>query len=194
MSNIRELLEQAEVAIDTCVILEDAEEEDIPDLAPMLPKFLKHRSWLVRSSAVEIVGGYGLSQHIDIIETMFEDKNFVVRTSALCTYFDLRGNRALPRILEYCTHKTSRMRLVALCLVYVITRDVKVLIRIKEIATRNQNGYFYNQGIMFGTFEEYLETENYPEIIELYKKVLEIIPKQRGVAKDYKSRLKELGL
>lgn len=192
ISNIRELLEQAEDWLDISDVLEEAKEEDIPVLAPMLPQYLKHRNWVVRSSAVQIVGGFGLSQHMVRVETMFKDKNPVVQSSALCTYFELQGNRALPRIRKYCTHKNVRMRLVALCLAYVINRDVEVFVRIKEIATRKRGYYFFNQSIMLSTFEDYLQTETYPEIIELYKKVLKILPKHTGAAKDFKKRLKEM--
>jgi len=52
MSNIRELLEQAEDWFDTYTVLEEAKEEDIPVLASMLPQFLKHREFLVRVSIV----------------------------------------------------------------------------------------------------------------------------------------------
>ena len=192
MSNIRELLEQAK-NWEIHVILDEATKKDIPVLALILPQFLKHRDFGIRATALEVISGFQLKRHLGRVVEMCEDKHPVVQTYALSTYYDLRGKRALPKILEYCTHKTVRVRIQALSLAYVITRDVVVYLRLREIVIRNRSRYYNNQSVMFNTFEDYLKTETYPEIIELYKKVLKIIPKHLGVAKGFKIRLNELG-
>jgi len=191
MKNICEKLAKTKEWADISEILDEAKNEDIRALAPILPRFLKHRSFVVRASALDVIGAFDLRRYIKKVEHMLDDKNPTVQSYALSAYYDLRGKKALARIRKFCTHGTVCLRVSALALVYVATKDGESLEKLTKILMRRR-GNGQNQFVAIHNFEYYLQVENHPEIIRLYKKIFDIVPDHLGLAKYLKKRLNEL--
>ncbi|MHC4741972.1 MAG: hypothetical protein ACYS8Z_08685 [Planctomycetota bacterium] len=190
MSGINEKISHAEdwAALSYC--LESATESDIAELKPLIPELIRHTSWVVRCDLLEIIQDFSLSEYLDLVKEGLNDRVIIVRGYALEAYYGLLGKKALGVIQEFCKGKNVRLRVTALALCYVETRDEEALGQIERILTRKGCSH-YHQYVVYHCFEEHGKSKEWPEIIELYKKILKSVPKSRGIAKDLRKRLKE---
>ena len=191
MPNIQKKISETEDWADLSDILLDVTKSDIKELKPFIPGLIESKSWVVRCDVLNITGSYELSEFIDLVKKSMHDRILHVRDYALMAYYDLLGKKALRTIRKLCKEKNVQLRITALALCYVETRNEDVLRQIRTIVTRK--GCIYrHQYCVINCFEHYLNTNDFPEIIELYKEILRSIPRSRGVAKDLRKRLKEI--
>lgn len=191
MKNIKKKISEAEDWSDLSDILSDVTESDIRELKPFIPELIENKGWVVRCDVLDIIGRYELSEFIGLVKKSLHDRILHVRDYALMAYYDLLGKKALRTIRKLCKEKNVQLRITALALCYVETRNEDVLRQIRKIVTR-KGCIYYHQSCVINCFEHYLNTGDYPEIIELYRDILRSIPKSRGVAKQLRKRLKEI--
>lgn len=191
MTNIEKKISEAEDWSDLIDILSDVTESDIRELKPLIPELIENKSWVVRCDVLDVIGRYELSEFIGLVKKSMRDRILYVRNYALMTYYDLLGKKALMTIRKLCKEKNVQLKITALALCYVETRNEDVLRKIRKIVTR-KGCIYHHQDWVINCFEHYLNTDDYPEIIELYRDILRSIPKSRGVAKQLRKRLKEI--
>ena len=171
-------------------ILDNATCDDAEALKPILPELVACRRWLVRASAVDAIGFLGLRQLLDQVKSRLADRNMIVRGYALGAYYDLLGAKALPVIEDFCGAKDVGLRVDALALDYIETRDRDVFDRLRKILVRKRCSYFYRYASLH-MLEAYLDIRRHPEIIALFEEILPLIPRSYGLAKDLRKKLKE---
>lgn len=156
-----------------------------------LPALLKHRSYVIRADAYEFIGAYELKQYAKQIREGCSDPNQIARTYAMSTYYELFGRNAIPFLKTFLNARETRVRLEALCLLYIESREGKYLDIITKIVTRKNCNHF-NQSVVVSNFEACLNLQEYPEILTLFDKMLLVINKEYGVAKDLRELLKNV--
>lgn len=154
-------------------------------LKPILSRFIEHRQWVIRASALEIAGMLRWKQFSEQVASHLRDRNGVVRSYALTAYYDLHGARAVPVIDEFCTDKDVHLRAEALALRYIQTTDVNSLERLGRILRRKNCDYHHCYAVLHA-FEYYCEPGPDDKVIELFTDILPDIPKDYGLAKDIK--------
>ncbi len=154
-------------------------------LKPILSRFIEHRQWVIRASALEIAGMLGWKQFSEQVASHLHDRNGVVRSYALTAYYDLHGAKALSVIDEFCTDKDVHLRAEALALRYIQTADVNSLERLGRILRRKNCDYHHCYAVLHA-FEYYCEPGPDDKVIELFADILPDFPKNSGLAKDIK--------
>ena len=191
MSNVQKKISEAEDSLELCDLLSAVTESDIQKLKPLIPDLIENKYWIVRCDILEIIGSFELSEFLDLVQKRLRDRTILVRLYALTAYYDLLKGKALRVIRQFTQDKHVNLRLAALILCYVETRDEEVLRQIRRIVTRKDCDY-HHQYVFLHSCEDYLDTSKCPEIIQIYRDILRSIPKSRGVAKDIGKRLKEI--
>jgi len=172
-----------------CDILEEAKPKDVEQLEPLTKHFLANRHWIVRASAVEMVGVLRLHQFAREVKLRLSDPNSDVRSYALMAYYDLLGARALPVIKEFAGVKDTRLRVTALVLLYVQTQDKETLARLGRLLTRKRCRYD-NRYVALNEFDYYLDLKKHPEVVSLLERILQSTPRSYGLAKDIRRVLR----
>lgn len=170
-------------------ILDEASSENIQVLKPELPRLMEHRDWVIRASAVERVGAFELIEFVRQVRARLKDRNVHVRSYALMAYYDLLGEKALPVIREHCQDSSVHVRVTALALCYVASEDEAVLRSLERIVLR-RNCHYRHRGAMLNILDHYLDIPTYPELIDLFKAILQVAPKWHGVSKDIARKLR----
>jgi len=186
MSDIRTRMRQAEegeIAETVTGILDAATEADAYALEPVIPSLLRHREWVVRASALDMVGEYRLTRFADLVRARLQDKNEVVRGYALSAYYDLLGAKALPLIRKWCEARAVRLRVMALVLCYVETMESQALEKLRLILTRKRC-HFGHRYVALETLDHYLNVGQHPEVVRLFQDIqrsLHGIPRSYGL-------------
>jgi len=165
---------------------------DLSVIVENLPVLLKHRSYVVRADAYEFIAAYDLEQFAEAIREGCSDRNPIARTYAIGSYYDLIGKNAVPLLKKLLGSQITRVRLEALCLLYIEEREDGYLNEITRIVTR-KNCSDYNQSLVVSEFEAHLHLQEYPEILALFRKMLLVIDEKRGLAQDMRKLLREAG-
>ncbi len=173
-------------------ILDEARPEDVEQLKqlkPLMKHLLAHRRWIVRASAVEVVGVFRLRQFAREVKLRLSDPSSDVRSYALMAYYDLFGARALPVIKDFAGVKDTRLRVTALVLLYVQTQDKDALARLSRLLTRKRCRYD-NQYVALNEFDYYLDLKKHPDVVSLLERILQSTPRSYGLAKDIRRVLR----
>jgi hypothetical protein len=170
-------------------ILDQASTRNIGALKSALPRLMQHHAYVIRASAVELVGNFKLTEFRSLVEARLQDRNVHVRAYALMAYYDLLGNRALPLIREYCQEKSVHLRVTAVALCYVITEDETVLKTLKKIVLR-RNCDYHHRFAALNILDRYLEIASRPQLIDMFKAMLRITPKRQGISKEITQKLR----
>jgi len=170
-------------------ILDQASTRNIGAIKSALPRLMEHRAYVIRASAVELVGNFKLTEFRSLVEAGLQDRNVHVRCYALMAYYDLLGHRALPLIREYCQEKSIHLRVTAVALCYVITEDETVLKTLKKIVLR-RNCDYHHRCVVLSILEHYLEIASRPQLIDMFKAILRISPKRLGISKEITRKLR----
>ncbi len=165
--------------------------EELPGIVDNLSALLKHHSYVVRADAYEFIAAYQLKQFAEQIREGCSDRNQIARTYAMGAYYDLLGTEAIPLLKRFLSARETRVCLEALCLLYVESREDEYLNRIAKIVTR-KNCNVCNQSVVVSNFESLLQLQEYPEILLLFDKMLSMINKKYGLAKDLRKLLKDV--
>jgi HEAT repeat protein len=111
-------------------------EEDIRALEPVMPRLITHRDYLIRASAVDVVGLFQLRQFLDLVKARLDDRNKIARSYALEAYYELLGRESLPAVRKYCEDRSLQVRVTALSVCYAATGDETCLARLEKILLR----------------------------------------------------------
>lgn len=191
-SDILKRLSEAEKGpcyLDIEDILDQVSTRDIGAIKSALPRLMQHKAWVIRASAVELVGNFKLTEFRSLVEAGLQDRNVHVRCYALMAYYDLLGHRALPLIREYCREKSVHLRVTAVALCYVITEDETVLKTLKKIVLR-RNCDYHHRCVVLSILEHYLDVASRPQLIDMFKAILRISPKRLGISKEIRRKLR----
>lgn len=169
-------------------VLDEAGGEDICALKPEIPKLLVHRNWVVRASAVELVGEFKLREFLDQIVARLDDRNAHVKSYALMAYFDLLGRAAVPLIRTHCEGGPVSVRAAALVLCYVATKENAYLGSLERIVLRKNCDYHHRYAV-FHIFDYYLDITADPEVRAIFEAIVRIAPPWHGVSRDIARRL-----
>lgn len=186
MKNIQQRIKRAEEEkywAEVSGILDDTTPDDVEQLKPLMKHLLAHRNWLVRASAVEVVGVFRLHQFASEVKLRLSDPNSNVRSYALMACYDLLGARALPVIKEFARVKDTRLRVTALVLLYVQTQDEDALAQLGRLLTRKRCRYD-NRYVALNQFDYYLDLKKHPEVVSLLERILQSTSRSYGLAKD----------
>ena len=189
--NIVELLKEAQGWDDIDDILNGAKISDLPLLEPIIPDLIEHRSWVVRTTTLELIGRLCLKKYVNLVRERLDDRIIHVRCYALMSLYDLLKSKSMVDIWKFCEHKNVGIRVTALALAFIETKDPEVLTKLAKIIVRKRCNYLH-QSAVFNIFDAYIEFKDYSEIVKLYKEMLKVIPKTYGIAKDLKKSLKQL--
>ncbi|HPC96722.1 MAG TPA: hypothetical protein PLU87_17390 [Sedimentisphaerales bacterium] len=170
-------------------VLDQASTRNIGALKSALPRLTQHSAYIIRASAVELVGDFKLTEFRNLVEARLQDRNVSVRAYALMAYYDLLGSRALPLIREYCQEKSVHLRVTALALCYAMTEDETVLRMLKKIMLR-RNCSHHHRCAALNILDHYLEISSRPQLIAMFKAILRITPKRQGISKDITQKLR----
>jgi hypothetical protein len=196
MSDIRTRIEQVEsgqVCDTVSGVLDEATEDDVDALKPILPDLLSHTEWVVRASAVELIGVFRLRRFLNLVTASLEDRNAIVRGYALSAYYDLLGEKALPLLRNWCDARDVRNRVDALALCYVETRQAPILDKLRRILM-NKRCHFRHRYVAMNTFGYYLDVGKHPEMVKLFQDIrrrLRDAPRSFGLDKDIPRMLRK---
>jgi HEAT repeat protein len=191
MKNIPDRIREARAEKDwgeVSLILDYATRKDVRRLVPLLKSLLVDRQWLIRASAVEVVGRFRLRQFTRQVRERLSDSSNVVRTCALSAYYDTWGAKALPVIRESRNSRDTRVRTEALVLDYVETGDEEALSQLERLLTRKR-AIILNREVAFREFDHYLDLRDHPRVRILLKEMLNGLPKKHGLAQDIRAIL-----
>jgi hypothetical protein len=171
-------------------ILDETTESDMKAIQRTLPELIAHHNWLIRASAVETVGTFRRKKFVDLVEARLRDTNKIVRSYALQAYYDLRGIKSLPTLKNFSGDKDVHLRVTALALCYVATRDESFLRTLERILLRRYCRY-HDRYAALNVLDYYLDISTDPDVIEMFRSILKVTPKSLGLAKDITKKLKE---
>jgi hypothetical protein len=171
-------------------IVGEAIETDANAIKRIVPELITHHNWLVRASAVEVVGVFRQKKFINLVEARLKDTNKIVRSYALQAYYDLLGVQSLPTLKNFCGDKNVGIRVTALTLCYAATRDKSSLRILERILLRKYCGY-RDRYVALHILDYYLDISTDPGVMEIFKHILKVTPKSLGLAKDITKKLKE---
>jgi hypothetical protein len=106
----------------------------------------------------------------------------IVRTDALDSYYLIEGEAAVETIRAMCVDRDVRMRVAALCLLYVECHEEGALRTLRRILARKRCLY-HHQYVALHTFEDH-EMLGDPAVRELLTAVRAKVRPEMGIAKD----------
>ena len=156
-------------------ILSDITSETLPKIKCIIPKLLKHKSWVVRCDVLDIIGEFELAEYGQAVSRILNDNNEheIVRSYAMNAYYDLHKERAVKVLKKFTESKSIRLRLSALTLIYIETLSQETLDNIRKIVTR-KNCNYHHQFVAILTFKYYLDLESWPDVIDLLKQIKKV--------------------
>jgi hypothetical protein len=173
-------------------ILDEATESDANAIEPVIPELITHRNYVIRASAVEMVGAFRQKEFVNLVKARLRDPNKDVTGYALEAYYDLLGDESLPTLKDFCEAKSVGVRVTALALCYVATGDREFLWTLKKILLRPRCDYRHRYAAL-NILDHYLDVSSDLDVIEMFRSILEMSPKSQGIVKDIKKKLKEWG-
>jgi hypothetical protein len=81
------------------------------------------------------------------------------------------------------------LRVTAVALCYVITEDETVLEALKKIVLR-RNCDYHHRFAALNILDHYLEIAKRPQLIDMFRAILQITPKRQGISKDITQKLR----
>ncbi len=165
--------------------LGELEEAHLEEVLPAIPALAKHWDWVVRAELAELIGRFYLHDYLGVIKKLLKDRNRHVVAYALMSYYDLLQSKALPVIRKLCTDMDQKVsvRVTALCLAYIETRDPSFIRSLEKIVTR-RNCRYYHQYAVLNIFTSFIEPLDDPILLSLLQKIRQKVRDDLGIAKD----------
>ena len=155
-------------------LLDEATREDIKKLKPLIPELLEHRHFLVRTSAVELIEDFNLRSLTHLAQARLADRNALVRSYALMAYSRVAGAKALSEIAKGADDKDVGVRVTALVLSYVKTRDKNALEKLRKTLRRKTCRDSYRESTL-RMFDLYMKGKPGVLVVKLYEEILPLI-------------------
>jgi len=185
MSNLWLQIKNTKDAYDLNELIDSIDESNVNEIIDLLPELLDHKSWIVRTDALEIIGEFKLGQFTsNVLDVLKKERNPIVIGNALTALFDIdRGKSTQILLNEYIEHKVVRVRLCALSLLYVKFQKTEYLEQIAKILLRSNCNYLH-KAVFFHIMTDYLNVKKYPDVITLLRSVLHATDPSLGISKD----------
>lgn len=146
--------------------LSTADMADLADITPKLREYLNAPSELIQIEAIELIGDFMLVDYTAEIEQCLQSPKSLVRMYAANVYYDLVGEDMLEKLPMLYADSDHGVLITALALGYILTEDVDLLARIKQIidepALDDRLAF-----IVKNVFECYLELDEEVEVVML---------------------------
>ena len=195
MSDILRKIKEAENYKDwgsISYIIDNATENNYKLLIPCISNFINHKNWLIRASAVEFIGFFGIEKYLYLVRNCLKDGHPLVRDYALLAYYDLLGDKAIPLIEKFCSHKNVMNRVTALLLHYINNNDDYSFQKLSRILKRKRCNPLNISGFLRSFDYYYNNVEVKSRIVKLLKDIIPNIPKSHWIATDVRRLLKKL--
>ena len=166
-------------------LLNDVSAKEVEELVQVLPELANHHNWVVRADIVDLIGNLKLKKMIGLVRERLCDRNKYVRSWALIAFYKLSGKSGISRIKDFLEDSQLYVRLTAMCLVYIENKDAGLLGEIEKIITR-ENCDYHLQYLVFHIFDEFIGLDKCPEIIEVFQKIVDVLPDSIEISKDLK--------
>lgn len=153
-------------------ILQEIRNEDLKAVLGYIPILLKHRSWIIRSDILDMIGRGKLTQfRKNVLHILQNEKNSVVKSYALMAYYDLEGKKAIPLLESFITGRNIEVNKTVYCLLYIATRRKCILKELEKIV-KNWNTIpqrLYSCYVIFG---HYMNLKKHPELLDLFEAII----------------------
>jgi hypothetical protein len=169
-------------------ILDDATEGDVGVLRSVIPRLAAHQNWLIRASAMELIGDFRLRSFMNLVEVGLEDKHPSVKSYALMAYYDLLKKKALPTIERFERAADIGLRVTALALHYVERSDEHTFRTLEGILSRKRCSSTHRYAVI-NVFDHYSEVKSHKEMVELFESILQDVPASDGLASEITKKL-----
>jgi len=187
MDNLVERITSETEWEDIIMLLHDVTSKDIPSLKKVIPYLLKNESWVLQAEIIDIIGVYGIRGFENEISMILNDdsKNEHLRIYALFALYDLNHKKAHKTLKEYVEDPCVSLRLAAMCLYYIETKDKGLLTKITKIVCRKNCNYLHQFSVI-KIFSYYIDTSKNEEIMGLLRKIY-LNARSKGVKKELRS-------
>lgn len=172
MDNLVERITTETEWVEISMLLDDVTSKDIPSLKKVIPFLLKSESWVLQADIIDIIGVYGIRGFEDEISMVLTDesRNEHLRFYALRSLYDLNHKKSHKILKEYLEDPCVSLRLAAMCLYYIETKDKGVLTKITQIVCRKNCNYLHQVSVI-RIFSNYIDTSKNEEIVGLFLKI-----------------------
>lgn len=172
-------------------MLSTADTADLVNITPKLREYLNSSSELIQIEAIELIGDFMLVDHIADIEQCLQSPKPLIRMYAANVYYDLVGEDMLEKLPMLYADSDSGVLVTAFALGYIITEDVDLLARIKQIidepALDDRLAY-----VVKNVFECYLELDEEVEVVMLLQYIKGKVDPKSEIFAELTSLLEDL--
>jgi hypothetical protein len=182
MGDIQKRISKAKDSTYLWHVLYEVNESDIDDLKPLIPKLIDNKSTSIRCEILDIIGRFKLIGFLGLVEKRMRDNEYWVQYRAFITYYKLLGKKSLKLFHNYFESENLYLRLTTMSLYYVETRNKDIFSEIRKIITPRDCKDDYPR-LVKDIFEHFPKTNEWPEIIQLYKDILKPTPERIARAK-----------
>ncbi len=153
-------------------ILQDIRDDDLKAVLGYIPVLLKHRSWIIRSDALDMIGAGRLTQFKNKVSHILKnDKNSDVKSYALMAYYDLEGKKAIHLLESFITSRNIEVKKTAYCLLYIATRRKYILKELEKIV-KKWNTIPQRLYSSYVIFDHYMDLKKHPELLDLFVAII----------------------
>ena len=184
MNNLVEKITTETKCAEILILLGEVTSKDIPSLKKVVPYLLKNKFWLVQAEIIDIIGVYGIRGFENEISIILNDesRNETVRVYALFALYDLNHKKLHKTLTEYLEDPCVSLRLAAMCLYYIGTKDRGLLTKITKIVCRKNCNYLHQMSVI-GIFSYYIDISKNKEIMSLFQKIY-LNARSKGIKKE----------
>jgi hypothetical protein len=182
MGDIQKRISKAKNSTALWSVLYNITESNIDEFKTLIPKLIEHKSESIRSKTMDIIGRFKLIEFFDLVEKRMHDNIEWVQSNAFITFYELLGKKASPTLRKVLKSENLNLKLTAMSLYYVETRNKDIFNEIKEIITPRDCKDDYPR-LVKDIFEHFPTTNEWPEIIQLCKDILKPTPERIARAK-----------
>lgn len=173
-------------------ILENLTIEEVNYISGYIPELLKHRSWIIKTDALDIIAWGCLEQYEnEVLAVLKNAKNHLVKKFALTAYFELVGEKAVPVLKEYVNDKQTLVRLTALSQLYILSEEKSILDQISKIVSR-KNCFILNKAFVYNLIRNNFDASENPDLLSLLKQLLKYTDRKAWFAKEIRSYLRKI--
>ena len=189
MATLLEKIKQTKDWSDIIDLLKKLYDGNTDIVRPIIPELIRHHSWLVRCEILNLIGYFEMKEYLPLVIDSLSDNNKGVICYAILTYHDLFQDKAISLVKKYVGSKTAvKVRVTALAVAYIITQKNDYLSALRKIVTRGNCNY-HHQMATYCIFEANIKLIDHPQIVELYKEILDKVPSDYGVVKAIRKQL-----
>jgi len=157
-------------------------------IRPLLQEMLASESILEVADAADYIGAKKLLEFKILIEQGIHHRSPVVSSYSMMAMFDLVGNKVLPQILPLCNRRDLGVKLTALAIAFIVSRQDKYIREIRRLTIRPSADY-RDQYLVIHVFDYYSLISKSPMVVKYLHELRRIVPPDSGLAIDLRRML-----